>query len=189
MLHFVLGYLRDLVIGTGFPLAERRPCYSTLPTKIQNGYGMAHLSNLLWEATELVHSVMPPNSAEAIDLRTCEHHPSWASVLNGPRSIFNSHLHLRYVANTLHHQPPVPACNGLCPHSRFQLLRRSTSGRLLWTTRESNAWTGFRVELAPETKFYPSPHFQQREWFTTTLVQHPPQKWCDLLQYIYAYLM
>jgi hypothetical protein len=89
MLHFVLGYLRDLVIGTGFPLAERRPCYSTLPTKIQNGYGMAHLSNLLWEATELVHSVMPPNSAEAIDLRTCEHHPSWASVLNGPRSIFN----------------------------------------------------------------------------------------------------
>ncbi|KAN0142167.1 hypothetical protein V8E53_000629 [Lactarius tabidus] len=75
MLHFVLGYLRDLVIGTRFPLAERRPCYSTLPTKIQYGYGMAHLSNLLWEATELVHSVMPLNSAEAIDVRTSEHHP------------------------------------------------------------------------------------------------------------------
>jgi hypothetical protein len=48
---------------------------------------------------------------------------------------------------------------------------------------------GSRVELAPETKFHPPPHFQQRKWFAATLAQHPPQKWCDLLQSIFAYLM
>jgi hypothetical protein len=34
------------------------------------------------------------------------------------------------------------------------------------------------MELAPEPKFYPSPHIQQRKRFATPMAQHLPQKRC-----------
>ena len=75
--------------------------------------------------------------------------------------------------------PPIRTTdNGLCAPTRaFSFQQRSTSGRL----REPDAWIGLGVELAPEPKFHPPPHFQQRKRFATTMAQRPPQKWCATL--------
>ena len=79
--------------------------------------------------------------------------------------------------------PPVPSSdNGHRASIRaFTFQQRSTSGRLPCTAREPDACVGSGVELATKTKFHPPPHFQQRKWPATTMAQHPPQKWCVIL--------